>query len=256
MFPLLEQEELNELAEDIKKNGLLQPIILYDGKILDGRNRYLACNSINIKPKFIIGTFKNREEAEDYVISENLHRRHLNKDQIAIISVEIVGPIYEERARKRQLEGKKIETIEQPIENDSINLVPQVGHEVENGKTRDLLAKKMKVGKNKIQKAKKIVETAKTDPEIEKKLQEIKKGKTTIDNVYVQIQRKEKPKVVPKIPDDEYDVVYADPPWRYEGGTDSSRVIENQYDTMDTNLFLIVLIIKVFYLQVIYNILL
>jgi len=66
--------------------------------------------------------------------------------------LESILPIYEERARKRQLEGKKIETIEQPIENDSINLVPQVGHEVENGKTRDLLAKKMKVGKNKIQK--------------------------------------------------------------------------------------------------------
>jgi len=224
MFPLLEQEELNKLAEDIKKNGLLQPIILYEGKILDGRNRYLACNEINIKPRFITGNFKNKEEAEDYVISENLHRRHLNKDQLAVIFAQILLPLYEERARKRQLEGKKIED----------DLVPQIGHKVEKGKSRQILAKKVKVGKNKIQKAKKIVEIAKEDPEIEKRLKEIKKGNATIDNVYAQIQKKENPKEIPKLPEDRYDVIYADPPWKYEGGTNPTRIIENQYPTMDT----------------------
>jgi len=67
--------------------------------------------------------------------------------------LESILPIYEERATKRQLEGKKIEIFEPPIKNDSINLVPLIGHEVEKGKSRDLLAEKMKVGKNKIQKA-------------------------------------------------------------------------------------------------------
>ena len=59
--------------------------------------------------------------------------------------LESILPIYEERARKRQLE-----TLRQF--NDEATDVPPLGHNGENGKTRDLLAKKMKVGKNKIQK--------------------------------------------------------------------------------------------------------
>ena len=42
-FPLLEGEELQALADDIKANGLREKLVVYDGMILDGRNRYAAC---------------------------------------------------------------------------------------------------------------------------------------------------------------------------------------------------------------------
>lgn len=219
------KEDFNKLKEDIKKNGLIEKIILYENKILDGRNRYIACKEINKEPEYINKKFKNREEAEDYVISENLHRRHLNKDQKALIIVQKIMPIYEERARKRQLEGKKIED----------TLVTDIGHKVERGRTRKIVAEKTNIGKNKIQKAKKIIEVAKKDPEINNKLKDIQKGKTTIRNVYVQIQKKEnKEKPLPKLPEELYNVLYADPPWFYEGGTTPNRIIENQYPTMET----------------------
>jgi ParB-like chromosome segregation protein Spo0J len=51
LFPELPPEELNLLARDIKTRGQLEPIIVYKGLILDGRNRYRACQIAGVKPR-------------------------------------------------------------------------------------------------------------------------------------------------------------------------------------------------------------
>jgi len=43
LFPLLGETEVQTLSDDIRNNGLNVPITMYEGKILDGRNRYAAC---------------------------------------------------------------------------------------------------------------------------------------------------------------------------------------------------------------------
>lgn len=53
LFPQLGGQELQELAADIKLKGLLHPILLYEGMILDGRNRYLACEIAGVEPRFV-----------------------------------------------------------------------------------------------------------------------------------------------------------------------------------------------------------
>ena len=50
MFPLMEGDEFNELVKDIRRNGLKQNIIVHEGKILDGRNRYRACLEAGVDP--------------------------------------------------------------------------------------------------------------------------------------------------------------------------------------------------------------
>ena len=50
LFPELPPEELSQLVRDIKERGQLEPIILYKGLILDGRNRYRACQIAGVKP--------------------------------------------------------------------------------------------------------------------------------------------------------------------------------------------------------------
>ena len=54
LFPEMSPEEIQELATDIKAKGLLHPIILYEGKILDGRNRYLTCGIAGVEPRFVV----------------------------------------------------------------------------------------------------------------------------------------------------------------------------------------------------------
>ena len=49
LFPQMTDEELRDLAEDIRIKGLLHDIVLYQGKILDGRNRFLACKIAGVK---------------------------------------------------------------------------------------------------------------------------------------------------------------------------------------------------------------
>lgn len=88
LFPLSEGKPLAELAEDIKANGLLEPIMIFQGKILDGRRRELACIRAEVQPKF--AKFKGTEgEALAWVISKNLHRRHLDESQRAMVAAKV-----------------------------------------------------------------------------------------------------------------------------------------------------------------------
>ena len=86
MFPVLEDCELKELAADIKANGLRQHIVVLDGMILDGRNRERACQLARINPTFT--PFKG-DDPLAFVLSVNLHRRHLSASQRAMIAAEL-----------------------------------------------------------------------------------------------------------------------------------------------------------------------
>ena len=79
-FPPLVGEEFTAFAENIRTQGLNEAIWLYEDKILDGNNRYAACIAVDRKPAFrhFSGTHK---EARDFVLSANLHRRHLTNKQ-------------------------------------------------------------------------------------------------------------------------------------------------------------------------------
>jgi ParB-like chromosome segregation protein Spo0J len=78
LFPLLEGSEFEELVADIKANGLVEPIVMFEDKILDGRNRYRACLAAGVEPAFrpFMG-----DDPLAYIISLNLRRRHLTAEQ-------------------------------------------------------------------------------------------------------------------------------------------------------------------------------
>jgi hypothetical protein len=80
IFPLMEGAEFGALVADIKANGLHYPVILYDGKILDGRNRYRACLAAGFEPAVRNGDNWIGDPAS-FVISRNIHRRHLTAKQ-------------------------------------------------------------------------------------------------------------------------------------------------------------------------------
>lgn len=86
IFPLLDGTPYEELLADIKANGVREPVITYRGTLLDGRNRYRVCQALGIDAP-------TREYEGDapllYVLSLNLHRRHLDESQRAMIAARI-----------------------------------------------------------------------------------------------------------------------------------------------------------------------
>lgn len=106
IFPLMTDDEINALAADIRENGLFEKIVLYDGKILDGRNRYMACLRAGVTPEF---EQYQGDAPLQYVISLNLHRRHLNESQRAVIA---------ERLANMPLGGATYRSANLPTENN------------------------------------------------------------------------------------------------------------------------------------------
>ena len=90
LFPMLSEEELQELAADIKANGLQQPIVLDDeGRVVDGRNRNVACGIAGVEPRF--ETLDGDPVA--HIVSANLQRRHLSKGQRAMLAVRLEAEV-------------------------------------------------------------------------------------------------------------------------------------------------------------------
>lgn len=143
LFPMLSDERLASLAESIKGSGLREPIVLHEGKILDGRNRYRACRLAGVDPRCV--TYDGDAPAQ-FVRDKNLERRDLTDDQRAGIIMVMQEEIAEEveNNRRRKISEARSET----VSNRSQSQTPS-GSAV----TRRTLAKQANVSERKIQQA-------------------------------------------------------------------------------------------------------
>lgn len=101
IFPMMDGDKLQELADDIKKNGQIHPIVMHSGKILDGRNRWRACSMVGVKPKTVV--YKGADPIA-YAIGLNVKRRHLTPIELGVIAAS-VRPLFEAEAKERQKEA-------------------------------------------------------------------------------------------------------------------------------------------------------
>lgn len=92
LFPQLNDHDYHILCDSIKAHGLMESIVLYEGAILDGNNRYSACKKVRVEPTF--RTFDPNKEgvsAFDFVLQKNLARRNLTPSQASAIAADLAG---------------------------------------------------------------------------------------------------------------------------------------------------------------------
>ena len=139
LFPMIDDESLNALAEDIKKNGQREPIIVAyldeamidEPVVIDGRNRHAACKLAGVEPEFkFVMSLNDRELSPqviaDWIISHNLHRRHLTTSQKAMVGQGYLAYLKEE-AKKRQIEAVKRGNVSRHSDSPIPANLPELG---------------------------------------------------------------------------------------------------------------------------------
>lgn len=142
LFPLMGGDALRELADDIAAHGLQHPVVLYEGMVLDGRNRVAACELVG-KPAHFVQWEQDGATPTEWVIATNLHRRHLTTGQRAAIAVEAL-PLLEAEAKERQGRRTDLPT------SDSKEI------EVKQGRSNDIAAKQFGIGHASVGRAKQL----------------------------------------------------------------------------------------------------
>lgn len=211
LFPLLDGAEFDKLKADIAQNGLIEPIWLHqDGSIIDGRNRHRACIETETKPQF--RTWQGSGSLVTFVVGLNLHRRHLTTGQRAAIALDVEAEIAKEGRENMRRGGEGFEKIQTPIRAAR--------------QAAELLGTNQKY----VSDAKSLQQQA---PDL---LQSVKTGEMTIPQAKRELVKRQK-KEAPPLPDDQYRVWYADPPWTYGnagviGDTDNYGHVGRHYPSM------------------------
>ncbi len=165
-FPLMEGEEFDDLVNDIREHGLLEPIVTFEDAILDGRNRFRACKKAGVEPRF---TKYRGNGVLTYIISKNVHRRHLTVSQRAIIALDVL-PALEKEAAKRNPIGRSGK--------------PPRRLPGENGKSAAHAGKALHVSRGSVERAKRV---AKEAPEL---LPEIRAGRKTVREAEQEVRQR------------------------------------------------------------------
>lgn len=174
LIPPLNDDELKMLEESIVANGCESPLIVWNGVIVDGHNRYAVCQKHSIPFAVTEKSFDSRDDAMLWMLRNQLGRRNLNSYQRGELALKF-EPLLKAEAKKNQMR--------KPIDGS----VPQNSAEQKSeGETRRKLGKLAGVSHDTIKKVKRLNESA--DDETKGKL---RRGEVTVHKAYTELMQKE-----------------------------------------------------------------
>ena len=224
IFPLLDEEAMGRLAADIGRNGLLHPVVLAEGLVLDGRNRLEACRRAGVEPRVV--EFDGSDPVA-YVIAANLERRHLSPSQQAALAVRLI-PLLAVQARERQVSGLR-QGARVPVPEK----IPERGEAA--GEARAVAARMVGVNPHYVSDAVRLAEKSPVA------FQAVENGEMGLSAAMRELRREENRRLAQAVPDltthvsgQRYRTIVIDPPWDAgdEGDVDQMGRAQPAYATM------------------------
>lgn len=239
----LRDEEYEKLKESVLSEGIRDPLVTWNGRLLDGYHRYKIAQEYNLEYKTIDINLPDKEAAKEWMIINQLGRRNLTPQEASYYR----GKLYESKKRQgartdltsgqnvQKLStaeeiGKQYGVDEKTIRRDAefSKVVDKITEEVGEEAKRAILSGQANIPKKDIEK---LIEIKQKAPELVKP---VLQGEVPLQRAKLEVQKKiaaSIPKPAP--PEGKYSVIYADPPWQYSnsGFTTSAA---NQYLTMPT----------------------
>lgn len=172
LIPPLSDDEYERLEKSIIAEGVRDPIITWNGTIIDGHNRYHICEEYGIKCPQTEREFESRDAAKIWIIENQFGRRNLSKYDRSVLALELES-MYAQQAKDRQRLG-------------GAQKVPQISAEPE---TRDKVAAVAGVSHDTIRKVKAIEQAAEAgNPVAVQVRDELRSGeKKSIHGAYVRV---------------------------------------------------------------------
>jgi len=228
LIPPLDNEEYKALENDIvEKKEAIEPITVNQNDvILDGHNRYEICVKHGCFYKTEVKEFDSLEDEMLYVIDSNLLRRQLTKFQVVELNLKKADILLKKQARQ-QHEA----TI--PIEGQK-GFQPVLSRNQEHIHVDEEIAKQSGVSTSTVHQIRKILEEGKPE-----EIQEARSKKRMINKVANKIKKRQNLEEAhkrgsPPMPKEVYDIIYADPAWKYDSEASQRGKADIHYATMTT----------------------
>lgn len=246
LFPLIEGEEFDALVGDIRVNGLHDAIDLFQGKILDGRNRWRAAKAAGVELERRNFRHYHAEIYGDplaYVISKNLSRRHLDESQRAMVAARLATMRQGERTDLAAEPSANLPKVNQPTAAKTLSISERAlrhARRVQDSGTPELV-RAVDRGRLAVSVADK---ASRLPADIQRKIAaEAEAGNVNAArNVVKQEARGERERDLADkqraLPQRKYGVILADPEWRFEvysRETGMDRAADNHYPTSETD---------------------
>lgn len=181
LIPPLSEDEYRLLEKSILAEGVREPLITWNGTIIDGHNRYAICDEHSIKFKTVEREFASRDAAKIWIIENQFGRRNLSAYDRSVLALQL-EPLYAAEAKRKQTASLK---------RGSETPVSQNSDEREPIRTDEQLAKLAGTSRDTIRKVKVIeAEAAKGNETAIEARNAVKSGDKSIHRAYTEVRPK------------------------------------------------------------------
>ena len=222
LIPNLTKEEFKQLEQNCLDEGIREKILVWNGYIIDGHNRYEISLKWNLEIQTETKHFKDEEAVKEWMILNQFGRRNLSNYQRSVLALQL-EEVFSKKAKERKAKkvahfrntGKVMATLPQPKTREELSKVAQVGERTL-AKVKKIQAQASEEVKAKLSTGEVSINSAYQDIKKEEKKQKYKANvlKSRINpSVTDNIKNGDSLEILEKLEDKSIDIVLTDPPY-------------------------------------------